>query len=258
MLVTIILDAYEKSKKAEIAEAVENIVYYDSFASAGIYCYWDYYTNEMLYLGLTNDLLHRFKQHNGLIKCHSNSCKVKNINTYFKDKKKLGYSMILQSCLVQVPSSGFMKRSQRKINHANIYYENMLDYNAIKAIKIMESLNLEAVKALTGFLPKWNLIKGSSETKKNYGTEYSKWINEYLEFAGLLCNRTSNLNVARSSLRELNSNVDYRIIERFLHGVRMNILPFKEALDFFRYLGGFNDVIELIKTMKYLDKKPIL
>jgi hypothetical protein len=89
MLVTVILDSYEESEKNEMAEAIENIVYYDSFASAGIYCYWDYYTNEMLYLGLTNDLLHRFKQHNGLIKCRPNSCKIEKSTLILRIRKNL-------------------------------------------------------------------------------------------------------------------------------------------------------------------------
>jgi len=149
-----------------------------------------------------------------------------------------------------------VKRSQRKLNYAHIYYKNLSGYDAIREIKSMESLNLEAVKEVTGSLPKWNLKRGSSEVLNSLWGKYYQGTDEYLKLAGLLCNRTSNLNVARSSIRELHKDVEYRIIESFLHGLRMNILPFKEAIEFFLELGGFADTIKLIESINYLNKKP--
>jgi hypothetical protein len=38
----------------------------------------------------------------------------------------------------------------------------------------------------------------------------------------------------------------------------MNVYPFEEAIKFYLDLGGFEDVIELMKTTNYLNKKPNL
>jgi len=101
MLATIILDAYKQTETYEMAEAIKGITYLDCWSSAGIYCFWNYYTKEVLYVGSSNDLFERFKQHNGLIKCNPRACKRKYIQEYFQNNEKLGYTIMLQSALFQ-------------------------------------------------------------------------------------------------------------------------------------------------------------
>ena len=70
MFGTVIIDAYQKSETMEWAEAIEDLCSpNDSYgwASAGIYCFWDYYFEEILYIGLAVNLSERFKQHNGIL-----------------------------------------------------------------------------------------------------------------------------------------------------------------------------------------------
>jgi len=49
------------------------------WASSGIYCFWDPYNKNILYLGLAVDVGLRFKQHVGLVKTNRDSCKIREI-----------------------------------------------------------------------------------------------------------------------------------------------------------------------------------
>lgn len=67
MLRTIIIDFYKEKDKTKIADALNTLCSPNDnygWASVGIYCYWDYDTKEILYIGLAVDLTVRFKQHN--------------------------------------------------------------------------------------------------------------------------------------------------------------------------------------------------
>ena len=70
MFGTVIMDAYRKEEIYEMASAIEDLCSpNDSYgwASAGIYCFWDYCAEEILYIGLAGDLAERFRQHNGIL-----------------------------------------------------------------------------------------------------------------------------------------------------------------------------------------------
>ena len=59
MFGTVILDAYTKDETKELADAINDLCCPNDnygWASAGIYCFWDYYTREVLYIGLARDL----------------------------------------------------------------------------------------------------------------------------------------------------------------------------------------------------------
>lgn len=69
MFGTVIIDAYRKEEALEMANAIDDLCSpTDNYgwASAGIYCFWDYYAEVVLYMGLAGDLAERFKQHNGI------------------------------------------------------------------------------------------------------------------------------------------------------------------------------------------------
>ena len=69
MFGTVIIDAYRKEEALEMADAIDDLCSpTDNYgwASAGIYCFWDYYAEAVLYIGLAGDLAERFKQHNGI------------------------------------------------------------------------------------------------------------------------------------------------------------------------------------------------
>ena len=82
MFGTVIIDAYRENEKQQMADAIDDLCCPNDnygWASAGIYCFWDYYTHEVLYIGLAGDLAERFMQHNGLLHVESGS-KEKQIN----------------------------------------------------------------------------------------------------------------------------------------------------------------------------------
>jgi hypothetical protein len=247
MLATIISDAYRESEKREISEAITAVTYYDCWSSSGIYCFWDFYTNEILYIGLSNDLSERFKQHNNLIKCSPKSCKHKDISEYFVVKGKLGFTLMLQSSFVQPLTRKYIKRRKIRFDDPNADFSNILEDRALKEIRLMESLNIESVKQRTGFIPKWNTIGGGVEGRKNIN-------HELLSLFELLCNKTTNDNVSRASIRELHQNGEYRIFECFLHGLRISPLPLKQSLELNIEIG--NDfIIQQMHTSNYLKKK---
>lgn len=81
------------------------------WASSGIYCYWDYESREILYVGLAIDLTERFKQHNGMFPgIDLNTCKRREIDEYFRQKERIGFSVVLQSCLSQPATRNVEKR----------------------------------------------------------------------------------------------------------------------------------------------------
>lgn len=103
MFGTVIIDAYRKDEVMEMANAIDDLCSpKDNYgwASAGIYCFWDYYAQTVLYIGLAGDLAERFKQHNGILPLREVS-KQKQIDDYFCKNERLGYTIFVQSPLSQ-------------------------------------------------------------------------------------------------------------------------------------------------------------
>lgn len=104
MFGTIIMDSYVADEAKTIANNLDIIcspMNNMGWASAGIYFFWNYYTKEVLYIGLASDLCIRFKQHNGLYSTTKIGNKNKQINKYFSIYDRLGYSILVQSPLSQ-------------------------------------------------------------------------------------------------------------------------------------------------------------
>ncbi|WP_243137016.1 hypothetical protein [Alkaliphilus serpentinus] len=104
MFGTVIIDAYSKDERQEIADSIDDLCSpKDNYgwASAGIYCFWDYYAEEVLYIGLASDLADRFKQHNGIKPVDGSSSKYAKIEEYFESNERLGYTIFVQSPLSQ-------------------------------------------------------------------------------------------------------------------------------------------------------------
>ena len=259
MFGTIIMDAYRKEEALQMAEAIDDLCSpNDSYgwASAGIYCFWDYYAQEVLYIGLAGDLSERFKQHNGILPIKDGS-KQKKIEEYFSRNDRLGYTIFVQSPLSQplVHRNKRMYGEFAEQNHAPV--EDMLSEQGKDDIKIVEGILIEAYHRKFGHFPPWNKIGGSITGQ---GRVQENNINIVLSF----CNPDSyNVNplLSRSTIRELSSHSDWAWYENYLHAVRMNMLmlgiEYEESLDFVRKNDMIDTYGEIIKT-GYNKKKLII
>ena len=247
MLATIILDSFDKDEPVEIARALDDLCSPDEcygFASACIYAFWSLPGQDLLYVGLARDVARRFRQHTGLIDCDTACCKRQQIEQYFQTNQRLGYSIIVQSTLDQPVS----EKDQREL--AELYDEEFAadvagfiegEENIIAA----EGFVLELHRRLGDRLPPWNKKHGSERGQRQRslspGADVLRVMEEVIrtgkmpdQFEGrgeetalpydLLLNITgyelSDLN-AKSTLRQLVSDVVAEGHEEFLHGVRM-------------------------------------
>jgi hypothetical protein len=226
MLATIILDAYKEEDAKEVKAALEenfNAADLSSgWSSAGIYCYWNYSTKEVLYFGLAVDLFERFKQHNGLIKTKSVGTKTKEIKNYFSKHEKLGFSIMVQSSLSQ-PFTSKLKKKYRDVWMLNPKEIEEIGADGKDSIQLMEGALIKAHKDSIGSYPSWNQMGGS--LLGQYRTKPEDW-----ELAQRFTDITPNGNSSRSSIRELKTNNLFNLFECYLHGLRINPFPLEMAI----------------------------
>lgn len=216
MLRTIIADAYREFEKPKIVQALDTLCNANDnhgWASAGIYCYWDYKTREILYVGLAIDLTERFKQHNGMYSgIDVNTCKKREIDDYFKVNDKLGFSVVLQSCLSQPATKNLESKFEGLFSNMPNAKEIGLDGKY--GIQRLEGVLLEAFKKENLKFPKWNKIGGSirgqlAVKKSNY------------EAFSLLNASSMHYLLSRSTLREISAKATLERYENFLHAARI-------------------------------------
>lgn len=262
MFGTIIMDAYMADESEQMASFIEEIYSpMDSlgWASAGIYSFWDYYTKEVLYIGLASDLYVRFKQHNGLYPISENACKVQQINEYFKSHNKLGYSILVQSPLSQ-PIVHRNEKQYRKFLDATkgIPIPNYAGEDGLEFIRQAEGQLIESYRQYVGNVPPWNKIGGDTDSRK-----YASKNNYLYVIRAFAAGTRDNYLVSRSTIRELAENATYEWFETQLHGLRMMMLTIKMSFeDTVKIQLECNPYFEdqwnrIIKT-KYLEKKLIV
>ncbi|MCY6371766.1 hypothetical protein [Clostridium ganghwense] len=235
MFGTVIIDAYRKDEAKEIAEAIDDLCSPNDnygWASAGIYCFWDYYIEEVLYIGLASDLCERFKQHNGILPIDEASSKQKQIEAYFECKERLGYTIFVQSPLSQPLTYRNKSIYEKFAKQRNAPIEDMLSEQGKKDIKRVEGILIEAYRAKHGHFPPWNKVGGSVDGQKVVMKNNYNIVKSFCKPDDFMLNPI----VSRSTLRELSDNPQYEGFENFLHAVRMNILihgmNYQEALEF--------------------------
>ena len=249
-----ILDSYAHDEKAVLAESINDICSpFDSFswASTGIYCFWDYYSHEILYIGKSIDLSERFRQHNGIAFPHEGGTKREEIGRYFENNPRLGYSIFVQSSLSQSSN----RRNYKSYPFTDV--NRCIDVDSCESISAIEGNFLIECHNLTGSYPIWNHMGG-----KVYKYD-KKYINIYKELLNHLSGRVMDDFISRSSIRELSSNSSYLCYELELHAIRM--LMFRSGISFngaVEELSGlsnqFSWVYNQIIVSKYFDKQLIL
>lgn len=255
MFGTVIIDAYRKDEAIEIANAIDDLCSPEDnygWASAGIYCFWDYYAETVLYIGLAGDLCERFKQHNGILPLKVGS-KQKQIEEYFSKNERLGYTIFVQSPLSQplVHRNKDIYEAFAMQNNAPV--EDMLSEQGREDIKRVEGILIEAYRRKYGHFPPWNEIGGSVTGQKRV-------MKNNINIVESFChpdNYDIHPIVSRSTIRELSENAEWAWYENYMHAVRMNMLmlgmEYQEALD----LVKRNDIIDTYERMQksgYLKK----
>lgn len=153
MLLTILSDQYRANESQEIAAALADLCNPDDafgWSSAGLYCFWNPGTSEILYIGLSVDLGRRFKEHSGLVKVDPSGTKQTQVKEFFSTNEKLGFSVLLQSSLDQ-PNLATSEKERLKLP----------GFEGIVNVKNGEGTLLKAFKDMMGKFPSWNKMGGS-------------------------------------------------------------------------------------------------
>lgn len=260
MFGTVIADAYKKGETTEMAAAIDDLCSpTDSYgwASAGIYCFWDYITHEAFYIGLASDLHERFMQHNGMLPIGDECCKHSQIEDYFNHHEKLGYTIFVQSPLSQ-PLVHRNKATYKKFaSQSNAPVEDMLSEQGKDDIKRVEGILIEAYRQYYGHFPPWNKVGGSIAGQKRV---LENNINIVKSFSNPQAYKINPI-VARSTLRELFQYPEYEGYESYLHAVRMYVLilgmDYMDALAFANKIDTFGWYQRMVDS-NYINKELIV
>lgn len=233
---TIINEAYNKNELDEVTEALDKVCNKKdtySFHSNCIYFFWDYETKEIYYIGLTNDVSRRFKEHNGLIENSNTGNKFSNITEYFNKNERLGYTLLVRSP-IDKPSQNELNKIIGKEINTGITIENENELSTI------EGALIEEYRLNYGVIPKWNGIGGLKSARNEL---YIKRYGDLFKYITLT--EISDFN-SKSTLRELAHNPKYKMIESDLHAIRMNMYKYnKTFLDsyviFMKYLSNLTN-----------------
>ena len=259
MFGTVIIDAYRKEETLEMAQAIDDLCSPNDnygWASAGIYCFWNYYAEAVLYIGLAGDLAERFKQHNGILPIKEGS-KQKQIEDYFSKNERLGYTIFVQSPLSQPLVHRNKAMYEKFAKQQNSPVEDMLSEQGRDDIKRVEGILIESFRRKYGHLPPWNSIGGSTIGQ-------TRVMENNINIVKSFCtpdNYAINPIVSRSTIRELSQNPEWAWYENFLHGARMNLLmlgmEYNDALELINKKDTFG-TYERMKNAGYLRKRLIV
>lgn len=195
---TIIRDSYRNDERRELASALRAVCSPSgdsTFASQVIYCYWDFETHAPLYLGLAVDAATRFEQHNALRSAPAGSNKREEIDRYFTQRDRLGFSVMAIHSNAQVASAAALKSNLALMVEPG--EEDLLDGyddDARDALAYLEG-KMIAAGQLRGALP-WNKIGGSTDGAASLTDATPAGLD-------LLTGLTDSLFVARRTIREL-------------------------------------------------------
>jgi hypothetical protein len=199
-LATVIRDVYHSNERKEMRKALRKLLPVGGmdWHPSGVYCFWDPESREVLYVGLATNIERRFAQHNGLAGSSAKGNKRRQIDEWFAEHPRLGYSIIVQSAAV-------------------VLLERFGLDTSTEIIAIGEGQLIEAHIQQFGTRPPWNAIGGSS-----YG---STWAGpRSAGYFSLLTGRLDSLLVARRTIRQLAAEPDSVDREMTLHGARMRAL----------------------------------
>lgn len=204
---TLICDTYKFENRRQIYKALDivcNRKGYFAFDHYGIYFFWNYYTKEILYIGISKNLRNRFAQHNGLVKASNKGNKFVHIKEYFTNNEVLGYSVLVQSPYEYKDS--FLSDKDDEIRE-------------IEGALIQDYFNKH------NELPKWNDIGGAVYARKPYS------VNRYGSILNMVNASQIGYMNSKSTLRELSTDEVKLEYESDLNPIRARMYKYQETFD---------------------------
>jgi hypothetical protein len=185
----VVRDIYRRDEVHDLRRAIEGLFdRYSTWATTGLYVFWDPETREVLYIGEDSKMSRRFGSHNGIPKGPPASDKREEVATWFSEHEWLGYSVIAQSAAVG-------ETAKEVIDHG-------------------EGQLIETYRQINGGLPPWNRIGGGTAGRKNARVRPS--------LLDLATGPRDSLLVARLTIRQLAVSPEAQRHEETLHTARLH------------------------------------
>jgi hypothetical protein len=212
---TFILELFERGEAAEVQRALEELLGPESgstWATGGVYVFWDPVDCEALYVGITGDLPLRFAEHLGLRSAPEEGCRREQIADYFEDgRDRIGYTVIVLSGLDQQSTArqrAFLDLEEPELIQLN----EELGAGVKKLTRKLEGGLIAAHKARTGSIPRWN---------RNAGLVPARTPRAEDPILATATARLDNLLQARRTIRQLAEDRVTPLFEEHLHAARI-------------------------------------
>lgn len=169
-------------------EALELLTRGNDWSRSGVYCFWDPIKCEALYIGLASSLPARFGQHNSLRGSRPRKGnKGKEIDAWFAQHTRLGFSIILQEALADEEYEPYARNAEGQL--------------------------LEGYRKFHGKLPLWNSVGGSRQGATFVRHNSAWWVDA-------MTGVKDSLVVARRTIRELSDDASAEYFENCVHMAR--------------------------------------
>lgn len=190
-------DVYQDDERMEMYKTLD-VLLRGGFHRAGVYCFWNPENREPFYIGVSNDLPERFAQHNSLRGQPGRGNKATEVNEWFSEHTRLGFSVVLQGGIADETYEPFSRNAEGQL--------------------------LEGYKRVHGGLPPWNKI-GASQTGAGFVKKNSA------VWTDLMTSRMDSLIVARKTIRGLDEDASAEWNELTIHPARTSMMHFDGISD---------------------------
>ena len=230
---TFLLEVYRQQHARDVRDAMERLLgpgSASSWATGGVYVFWNPDTREPLYLGIAGDLPERFAQHNGLRSCPASGCKREQIAQYFAEECEwLGYTVMALSSLSQ-PSTRRQREALGLKDPELIELNEALSGEVLDEIRALEGRMIALYAEQFGKPLRWNDSPGRLPRVSPDSHD------------GTLATAVGVFDCllqARRTIRRLADDPEAMLFEEHLHGARLGAV--REAI--FGGHGFRNDVL---------------
>jgi hypothetical protein len=215
---TFILELFERGEAAEVQRALEQLLGPESgstWATGGVYVFWDPVGCEALYVGITGDLPLRFAEHLGLRSAPAKRSKREQIASYFENgRDQLGYTVIVLSGLDQ--QSTARQRAFLDLEEPDLIELNEeLGAGVIELTRALEGRLIAAHRVKTGSIPRWN---------RNAGLVPARTPRAEDPILAIATAEFDTLLQARRTIRQLSEESVTPLFEEHLHAVRIRVV----------------------------------